>query len=351
MPPVKVLVLDEGSAPSANEPQVNAHGRSMQGGGGDSMTTFIAEQQKPGVPETPELVQSKTDKFNWVFFAVIAPFHLGAVVAPFFFHWSSLAVFAVMWLLGQNVGIAVSYHRQLTHRSFTTPKWLEYAMAVCGALSLQGSPIYWVAVHRMHHRFTDQRGDPHTPRDGKWWSHMGWILHGALHSETEMLSRYAPDLQKSRFYRWLTVWHWLPITLAGIALAGCGMAVGGWRLGLSWLLWGVMLRVTIGFHVTWLVNSATHLWGARRFNTRDDSTNNWWVALLTGGEGWHNNHHAHPVSATHGMAWWEVDVNYWGIRLLALLGLAKNVKVMRPKATRNLVTAQPATVASHAVRR
>lgn len=131
---------------------------------------------------------------------------------------------------------------------------------------------------------------------------MGWILSGALHNYTTMLSCYAPDLRQSRFYRWLEVWHWLPITLFGIVLAGCGTEIGGWKLGLSWLLWGVLLRVTVGLHVTWLVNSATHLWGSRRFNTFYDSTNNWWVALVTGGEGWHNNHHAHPLSATHGMA-------------------------------------------------
>jgi stearoyl-CoA desaturase (delta-9 desaturase) len=213
-------------------------------------------------------------------------------------------------------------------------------MAICGSMALQGSPIYWVAVHRLHHQLTDKPGDPHSPRDGKWWSHMGWILRGALHSETTMLSRYAPDLLRDRFYRWLEVWHWLPITFTGIALAVCGTALGGWKLGLSWLLWGTLLRITLGFHVTWLVNSATHLWGARRFDTHDDSTNNWWVALLTGGEGWHNNHHAHPVSATHGMAWWELDFNYWCIRLLSLLGLAKNIKVMRPKASRNWTKAE-----------
>jgi stearoyl-CoA desaturase (delta-9 desaturase) len=180
---------------------------------------------------------------------------------------------------------------------------------------------------------------------------MGWILRGALHSETTMLSRYAPDLERDRFYRWLAVWHWLPITLIAIALLGCGVAVGGWALGISWVLWGVFLRISIGFHVTWLVNSVTHLWGARRFNTRDDSTNNWWVALLTGGEGWHNNHHAHPASATHGMAWWEVDCNYWGIRLLALVGLAKNIKVMRPRPARYLVAVEPLRTHGHAGRR
>ncbi len=293
------------------------------------MATLLAEPQRTSGPEAVHLVQGKSDEFNWVFFVVIAAFHLGAVAALFCFRWSSLVVFLAMWIVGQNVGIAVCYHRQLTHRGFTTPKWLEYLMVVCGTLTLQGSPIYWVAVHRMHHQYTDRSGDPHSPRDGKWWSHMGWILHGALHNETTMLSHYAPDLQRNRFYRWLAVWHWIPITFSGIALLACGTALGGWRLGLSWLLWGVLLRTTIGFHVTWLVNSATHLWGVRRFNTHDDSTNNWWVALLTGGEGWHNNHHAHPVSATHGMRWWELDFNYWLIRLLGLLGLARNIKVIR----------------------
>jgi fatty-acid desaturase len=295
------------------------------------VSTLITDSQEL----ESELKQSKSNAFNWVFFVVIATFHLGALAALFCFHWSSLVLFLAMWLLSQNVGVAVCYHRQLTHRGFTTPKWLEHLMAVCGTVALQGSPIYWVAVHRMHHHYTDRAGDPHSPRDGKWWSHMGWILRGALHSETAMISRYAPDLRRDAFYRWLEVWHWVPITLSGIVLLGCGTGLGGWKLGLSWLLWGALLRVALGFHVTWLVNSATHLWGTRRFNTQDDSTNSWWVALLTGGEGWHNNHHAHPVSATHGMVWWELDLNYWIIRVLAFLGLARDIKLTDSKTARN----------------
>jgi stearoyl-CoA desaturase (delta-9 desaturase) len=302
--------------------------------GEDSMSTLSAISSPDAASEPIELVRQEPAEFNWVFFTVIVTFHLGAIAALFTFHWSSIAVFLAMWLLSQNAGIAISYHRQLTHRSFTTPKWVEYCLAICGALALQGSPIYWVAVHRLHHQYTDKSGDPHSPRDGKWWSHMGWIMRGALHNETTVLARYAPDLQRDGFYRWLSVWHWVPITLTAIALLALGTAVGGWPLGISWVLWGVFLRIAIGFHVTWLVNSVTHLWGARRFNTHDDSTNNWWVAFLTGGEGWHNNHHAHPTSATHGMAWWELDFNYWGIRLLALVGLAKNIKVMRPRPSR-----------------
>jgi stearoyl-CoA desaturase (delta-9 desaturase) len=174
----------------------------------------------------------------------------------------------------------------------------------------------------MHHQLTDRPGDPHSPRDGKWWSHMGWILHGSLHNRNPLLARYVPDLINDPFYVWLSRWHWVPVTVVGIAL----FFIGGW----SWLLWGIFLRITLGLHATWLVNSATHMWGARRFATRDDSRNNWWVALITGGEGWHNNHHAHPVSASHGMAWYELDFNYWGIRLLGFLGLAKKIKVLGP---------------------
>lgn len=269
-------------------------------------------------------LQTPSGKFNWVFGFWIGVFHLAAIAALFYFRWSALVVFAILWVVGQNIGIAVSYHRQLTHRGFTTPKWVEYAMAIFGTLSLQGGPLYWVAVHRLHHQVTDKPGDPHSPRDGGWWSHIGWILYGSLHNEdVELLSRYAPDLAKQRFYLLLSTYHWVPTVILGIAL----FAFGGW----SWVLWGVFLRVTLGLHVTWLVNSATHMWGSRRFATRDDSRNLWWVALLSGGEGWHNNHHAHPVSASHGMAWYEADFNFWCIRLLGVFGLASRIKVQGPE--------------------
>ncbi|MFZ0661689.1 MAG: fatty acid desaturase [Acidobacteriaceae bacterium] len=270
------------------------------------------------------LVQGRARHFNWLLAIWLAVFHIGAIAAFFFFSWSALAVASVLWVLGQNVGIAISYHRQLTHRGFVTPRWVEYAMALCATLALQGGPIYWVAVHRLHHQLTDRPGDPHSPHDGKWWSHMGWLLQGTLRNRNTLLTRYAPDLSRDSFYRWLSRYHWLPVTALGVGL----FLIGGW----PWLLWGIFLRVTLGMHVTWLVNSATHIWGSRRFETHDDSRNSWWVALLTGGEGWHNNHHALPVSTSHGMAWYELDFNYWCIRLLGFLGLAKRIKVQDAKA-------------------
>ncbi|HMD20130.1 MAG TPA: fatty acid desaturase [Alloacidobacterium sp.] len=287
--------------------------------------THTATAATPRVTSDADLfLQEPSGKFNWVFGIWIAIFHIGAIAAFFFFSWSALIVTAVLWLLGQNVGIAMSYHRQLTHRGFTTPKWVEYFMAICGTLSLQGGPLYWVAVHRLHHQHTDKPGDPHSPHDGGWWSHVGWILYGSVHNtDQELLTRYAPDLAKQRFYLLLSKYHWVPITVVGIVLAIFG--------GVSWVLWGVFFRVALGLHVTWLVNSATHMWGSKRFATRDDSRNLWWVALLSGGEGWHNNHHAHPVSASHGMAWYEFDFNYWCIRVLGAMGLAKKIKVQGPE--------------------
>ncbi len=274
--------------------------------------------------DSQALIQGRSKHFNWVLVIWLTVFHLGAVAALFFFSWTALAIAVALWVAAQNVGIAMCYHRLLTHRGYATSRWVEYAMAVCGTLAMQGGPIYWVAVHRLHHQLTDREGDPHSPRDGGWWSHMGWLLLGTLRNRNVLLKRYAPDLARDRFYVWLSKYHWVPAVVLGVGL----YLAGGW----SWMLWGIFLRATLGLHATWLVNSATHMWGSRRFETKDDSRNTWWVALLTGGEGWHNNHHAHPVSSSHGMAWYELDVNYWGIRMLGLMGLARRIKVVGPEA-------------------
>jgi stearoyl-CoA desaturase (delta-9 desaturase) len=267
---------------------------------------------------------------NWLTLVTILLFHAGALAAFFFFSWQRLAVMAVLHVLAINVGIGMCYHRLLTHRGYQTPKWVEYLMSICATLSLEGGPIFWVSTHRVHHQLSDQEGDPHTPREGGWWAHAGWLLFGqALHAQTKVLSRYVPDLSKDRFHVWLSKYHWLPITASGLLLLAGGWIWGGWVNGVAMVLWGVLLRVTLGLHATWLVNSATHLWGSRRFETRDDSRNSWWVALLTGGEGWHNNHHAHPVSARHGLKWYEFDPNFYGIWLLSKIGLAKKVRIAK----------------------
>jgi stearoyl-CoA desaturase (delta-9 desaturase) len=269
------------------------------------------------------MTEEQTERINWTTAVFMALFHLGAVAALFFFwSWKALLVAVFLnWIAG-GVGVGMGYHRLLTHRGYKVPRAVEYFLTLCGTLSLESGPISWVVTHRIHHAHTDSEGDPHTPRDGRWWAHMGWILRGtAQRHDAETLARYAPDLVKDGFHVWLNKFYWIPMIILGILL----LAVGGRPM----LMWGIFMRVTLGLHATWLVNSATHLWGTRRFSTRDDSRNSWWVALLTFGEGWHNNHHAHPTAARHGLAWYEIDVNWWGIRTLQLLGLAKSIKLVR----------------------
>jgi len=259
---------------------------------------------------------------NWITAVVFGLFHVGAIAALFMFSWRDAAVAFALYWIATGWGISLGYHRLHTHRSFRVPLWLEYFFAVCGALTLEGGPIFWVATHRIHHQKSDQPGDPHSPRDGAFWSHVGWILFGeANHNNTQKMSKYAPDLAKHRFYVWLNNYHWLPMVVVGLAL----LAIGG----VSMMLWGICLRVVFGLHATWLVNSATHMWGGRRFHTRDDSRNNWWVALITFGEGWHNNHHAHPTSARHGLAWYEFDPSWISLKFMRAIGLAKSIQVAK----------------------
>jgi stearoyl-CoA desaturase (delta-9 desaturase) len=259
---------------------------------------------------------------NWITTVVLVLFHIGAIAAFFFFSWPAVIAAVFLYWMCTGLGISLGYHRLHTHRSYKTPLLLEYFFAVCGALTLEGGPIFWVATHRIHHQNSDKPGDPHSPRDGAWWSHIGWILVGeAKHNNTKLMSKYAPDLARHRFYVWLNDYHWLPMVVLGLLL----LAIGG----LPMLLWGVCLRVVFGLHATWLVNSATHMWGSRRFATRDDSRNNWWVALITFGEGWHNNHHAHPTSARHGLAWYEFDISWITLKVMKVLGIAKSVQVAK----------------------
>ncbi len=275
--------------------------------------------------------------------AAVAAFHLAALLAciPWLFSWSGLA-WAVggLYLFG-TLGINIGYHRLLTHRGFACPLWLEHGLAVLGACSWQGSPMGWVAIHRMHHQHSDEQGDPHSPRGNFFWSHVGWVLihDPAIYSLTTY-DRYARDLIKDRFYKWLErplVWRNLHL-IQWAVFTGLGALVGGlwaWslmgalQLGLSWLVWGVLLRTVLVWHITWSVNSVTHVWGYRSHETQDDSRNNFLVGLISNGEGWHNNHHAEPRSAAHGHRWWELDVSYLTIRAFEAIGLATDV--VRPK--------------------
>src|SRR5579863_3143297 len=292
--------------------------------GGKSVTLNSAQQKRDEKEEEKmdqvnlEQIATPDDKINWTTATFMVLFHLGAVAALFFFTWTALFVAAFLWWLSTSLGVGVCYHRLLTHRGYKTPRWVEYVLTVFATLSLEGGPIFWVATHRIHHKFSDQDGDPHSPRDGKWWAHAGWILVGdALRQDVATLKRYVPDLAGDNVHVWLTKYHLLPTALLGVAL----YAIGGFRL----VLWGICFRAVVGLHATWIVNSVAHIWGSRRFKTRDTSTNNWWVALISFGDGWHNNHHAYPVSARHGFEWYEIDFNWYTIWIFKQLGLVSRV--------------------------
>jgi stearoyl-CoA desaturase (delta-9 desaturase) len=246
-----------------------------------------------------------------------------ALLAPWFFSWSALGITLFLhWFFG-SIGICLGYHRLLSHRSFKVPKWLEYGITLVGVCALQGGPIFWVAGHRLHHAHTEHEDkDPYSAKRGFWWSHMMWIFYPRpSFFDAEHYKRFAPDLARDPFYCWLDRYH----LLMQIPVALLLYAIGGW----SWVIYGVFVRAVVLWHSTWLINSVTHMWGYRSFDTNDNSRNLWWAAIFTYGEGWHNNHHAYPNVAKAGLKWWELDMTWWSIWVLKTVGLAQKV-VMPP---------------------
>ena len=274
-----------------------------------------------------EINQVKSDQIQWVTMSVVAAFHVLAIGALFTFSWANLAAALITWWIAGSWGIGMGYHRLLTHRGFKTSKFIEYFLTFCGTLGLQSGAINWVTTHRIHHGFTETDKDPHSPRNGTYWAHMGWIFRGTAQNQTEATQlRYSPDLVKDKIHVFLSNYYWVTPIIAAVIMLAVGTALTGTLFGgFSMVLWGIFLRQVIGWHSTWLVNSATHLWGSRRFETRDDSRNNGLIAALTFGEGWHNNHHAHPRSAKHGLAWYEFDVNWVQLKLMEKLGLISDL--------------------------
>ena len=239
------------------------------------------------------------------------------------------------------LGMIIGYHRLVTHRSFSCPRWLECFFVILGVCCGQESPTVWAAWHRKHHQATDNEGDPHTPIRSFLWGHIGWLVIKNNNSEQgPLIERYTPELMQDPFYAWLEVgdnWikvallSWLAYFVLGFAIesfAG-GSTIDSIQFGLSLLVWGVAVRTVIVWHVTWSVNSVTHLWGYRNYDTPDSSRNNVVIGLLAMGEGWHNNHHAFPRSARHGHSWREPDIAWLTIRLLSALGLARDVALPR----------------------
>ena len=262
---------------------------------------------------------------SWATIAFFVTIHALVILAPWFFSWSALGVALFLhWLFG-SIGICLGYHRLLTHRSFQVPKWLEYIITTIGAAALQGGPIFWVASHRQHHAHPDDEvKDPYSARRGFWWSHILWLFYQRREFfDSEIYKKFAPDMARDPYYCWLDRYF----LLLQIPMAFLLYALGGW----SFIIWGMVVRFVLLWHSTWLINSATHLRGYQTYEVEDGSRNLWWAAILTYGEGWHNNHHAHPHVAPAGRQWWEIDVTWWAIQVLRVLGLAKKVVLPQPQ--------------------
>lgn len=266
---------------------------------------------------------------NWANFVWMAIINTGAVAAFWHFSWPGLATAVFLHWVTACLGVTLGYHRLLTHGSFTAPKWFEYFCSLCAMIAAEGSPAFWVATHRKHHVLSDQPGDPHSPNDGFWWSHMLWFKPKVLRADEDaMIARWAPDMWKDPVQRvFHRIFPLFPILLgAGLFLLGEWMLLRGWATtGWSMLLWGMCVRMIACYHSTWLINSASHIWGYRTYETNDRSRNLWWAALLSYGEGWHNNHHAHQKLAIYAHRWWELDITYMVIWVLKKVGIAKNV--------------------------
>ena len=246
---------------------------------------------------------------------------------PYIVRWEAIVSFLVLVPVTGMVGITVCYHRLQTHGGFETWWPVKLFLKTCGWMALQGSDVEWIAQHRKHHQYSDHEGDPHSPEHGWLWSHAGWLFVYHTSPEKEADARkYASDILEDPVSLFVHRRYWLVPVVMAAAIGGIGYLVGGWPGVSSFLLWGYFLRVVFVWNVTWCVNSVTHIWGYRTYETRDNSRNNWIIGILAFGEGWHNNHHAKPTCARHGHAWWEIDCSYWFICFLWLCGLAWAVK-------------------------
>ncbi|MGE0499861.1 MAG: acyl-CoA desaturase [Rhizobiaceae bacterium] len=287
-------------------------------------------------------------RISWANAIPIATIHLLALLAlwPQLFSWAGLVAFLVGVPLAGQIGVTLCYHRLLAHRSFRVPKWFERVLVLIALCNLEGPPGRWVATHRAHHHHADTQPDPHSPLVNFLWSHIGWmVIREAPLSGVINYRRYASDIMSDPLYARLERDAlWALVYVAQAALYFLGGFAFGWLssgdvgasalLGSSLVVWGVILRTVAVWHITWSVNSLTHMFGYRSHTTDDDSRNNWVVALLSGGEGWHNNHHADPISASNQQKWWEIDTTYYMIRGLERIGLATNVVHTKAKRQR-----------------
>ncbi len=283
------------------------------------------------ISATRPLLATASLQFHWPYAITIGAIHLLALlaVAPSLFSWAGVITMAVGVHIYGDLGINLCYHRLLTHRSLKTPKWLERTLVFFTLGCLEDTPAKWATVHRYHHQHADAARDPHSPLVAFLWAHVGWLLFRNPDTwNSSTMQKYARDILEDPVYMRLEKIPWLvlPIYLAhALVFFAIGFAFGGLPLALSLLVWGVFVRTVIVWHLSWAVNSFTHVFGYRNYETDDVSRNNAIVAILTSGEGWHNNHHHDQRCATTQLRWWEFDLTYYTILLLERLGLASDV--------------------------
>jgi stearoyl-CoA desaturase (delta-9 desaturase) len=253
--------------------------------------------------------------------------------------WSDLVVFAIVYV-ATGFGVTVGFHRLLTHRAFKTKRWVRATLAILGSAAIEGPVISWVSDHRKHHAFSDVPGDPHSPHvdhgnglkgalRGLLHAHVGWLF---VHTGRGRHERYAPDLLADPTIRWVNKWFFAWAVGGLVAAFVLGWLIGGsLHTALTGLLWGGAVRMLVLHHVTNSINSLCHFFGRRQFDTKDESRNLLWLAIPSFGESWHNNHHAFPTSAEHGMRRWQIDTSAMVIRLLERLGLAWDVVRISPE--------------------
>lgn len=271
------------------------------------------------VPTRPD-----DERINWRSSIPFALVHLVPLAALFTGIDRTAVILALVLFWGRLFFITAGYHRYFSHRSYRMPRVAQAVMAFGGTTAAQKGPLWWASMHRNHHRYADTDRDPHSPQKGFWWSHVGWILCDKF-SEPDLdvikdFARY-PEIRFLNRFDWIGPW----------VVAVASFLIAGW----SGLVVGFFLSTVLLWHTTFLVNSAAHTFGRRRFATDDTSRNSLMIALLTAGEGWHNNHHHYPPSARQGFYWWEVDATYYGLRFLSLFGVVRDLRKPSPKVLNN----------------
>jgi stearoyl-CoA desaturase (delta-9 desaturase) len=305
----------------------------------------VAEPHSPARLPYPK--GTSENRIRWTYLISISVVHFMALAAllPYCFSWSGV----IIMLIGTHVfgsGINIGYHRLLTHRSFKCPLWVERFFIFLAICCLEDAPGSWVATHRLHHKDSDDQPDPHSPWVNFWWSHVGWLfIENRDINNASAFDRFARDILRDPLYMKLQrgfTWVWVYVAHAvaffaagfGVGWFWGGTAAAGLQLGVSWFVWCAIVRTVVVWHITWSVNSLSHLFGYRNFETREESRNNWLVAAIAAGEGWHNNHHDDPTAASNWHRWWEFDISYVTIWVLAKLGLAWDVVPRRIDARR-----------------